>query len=130
MPTDNVIRMENGKVLGAAIPKTIDYSFEEHIIGTWVDGSTLYEKTIDCGALPNSTQKLIDPDISNLNKIIELKGFAIGSSYNDVYPLPFAGPATTDNVATYFDGTNIKIRTATNFSTYNGYVTLRYTKTN
>lgn len=113
----------------SSVKATVDYSTDEHVVGKWIDGSTLYEKTIDCGALPNSTQKLIDPDISNLNKIIEIKGFATGSSYNDAYPLPFAGPATADNIAAYFDGTNIKIRTATNLSTYNAYITLQYTKT-
>lgn len=33
------------------VPDPLDnYSTEEHIVGTWIDGSTVYEKTIDLGA--------------------------------------------------------------------------------
>ena len=44
-------------------PRYHKYSTEEHIVGEWIDGSTLYEKTIDCGNLPNSTTKKVDTGI-------------------------------------------------------------------
>lgn len=128
MPTDNVIRMENGKVLGAAIPKTIDYSFEEHIIGTWVDGSILYEKTISCGALPNNTTKNVAHEVSNLNHIIEYKGYATNGTYD--LPMPCPSSTVTEAITVFYDGLNLIIKTGMDRSSYNGYITLRYTKTN
>ena len=33
---------------------SVIYSYDERLIGQWVDGSNLYEKTIDIGTLPNT----------------------------------------------------------------------------
>ena len=48
------------------------YSTEEKVVGTWIDGRPVYEKTyIGTGASTNSTNYLFDNDIENLDVIIE-----------------------------------------------------------
>lgn len=51
------------------------YSTDEHIVGTWVDGSTLYEKTIVINN-PASGGDWVEYDIGvpNLNKVIKQEG--------------------------------------------------------
>ena len=100
------------------------YSTEEHVVGEWIDGSTLYEKTVDVGALPNNTRKTVNHNISNINHIVSINGIGIGSNY---IPLPWAG--TTNVCYIYADGTIISIVSNDDISPYNGYITLRYTKT-
>ena len=120
------VLIENGREIGGTIPKTIDYSFEEHIIGTWVDGSTLYEKTINFGELPNSTTKSIPSEISNLGMLVEMHGIAKHATASQVY-LP-----GTNQVGLYFNGGNVIVAANSNMGTdyKESYVTLRYTKTN
>jgi hypothetical protein len=55
------------------------YSTEEREIGVWTDGKPLYEKTI-IDTLPSSTtSKDIPLNVSNIDKIVSLKGIAIRS---------------------------------------------------
>jgi hypothetical protein len=51
----------------------IHYSTDEHVIGTWIDGSTLYEKTITA-AISNRSQ-WIDTGVDNTNTIVYSEGF-------------------------------------------------------
>lgn len=105
----------------------------EHIVGKWIDGKTLYEKTVDTGALPNSTTNTILVGISNFDKLIQLYGVAYHSNNNVMIPLPFAASSNvTDQVTVYYQKTSdtIAIKTTGNLSAYSqSYVTLRYTKT-
>ena len=54
-----------------------DYSTSEKMIGTWVDGSPLYQKTIEFGALPNAAEKSVAHGISNISQIKVLNEIAI-----------------------------------------------------
>ena len=107
-----------------SVEDALNYSTDEHIVGTWIDGSILYEKTIDCGALPNNGTKNVAHNISNLGNIISITGFGTG---NTNIPLPWI--STANQCTVYVRGTNIVIVDNDNLSAYNGYVTLRYTKT-
>lgn len=106
-----------------------NYSTTEHEIGTWIDGSTLYEKTIDCGALPNATSKNVLHGISNLKRIVEYKGYSYSITNANSLPVPFATNTIFARVNS--NGTDyITISTGSDLSAYNEtYVTIRYTKT-
>lgn len=106
----------------------LTYLTDEHVVGKWIDGSVLYEKTIDCGALPNTTSKTVAHGISNISKIVEIKGYATnGTLY---LPLPFAGASATTGVSVYVNASNISFETGMDRSNFvESYVTLRYTKT-
>lgn len=104
------------------------YSTTEHIVGKWIDGSVLYEKTIDLGALPNATGKNVAHGITNLNKVIEISGAM--QSGNTAYPLPMVDNTNMSTQVTVLVlGDNVRIACGTDRSSYYGYVTLRYTKT-
>ena len=110
---------------------TVHYSTDEQVVGTWIDGSTIYEKTINFGALPDSTEKPVAHGISNVDKIWISDGFVFTSS-NTFYGLVHtAGSSQTMEFAwdTNVDRTNVTIETYSDRSTLFAYVTVRYTKT-
>jgi hypothetical protein len=106
------------------------YSTDEHIVGKWIDGSVLYEKTVDCGAFPNATTKNVAHNITNLDKVVFMGGF--GYSGTNSYPLPFVqvSGTTVQAIRLNTSATYIQIMASYNASSVpNSYVTLRYTKT-
>lgn len=102
------------------------YSITEHIVGKWIDGSDLYEKTIDCGALPNATSKNVTHNITNLKMVTEIKGVGNHSTNGNSIPLPYY--VSSNGVQIYTNSTHIKVATTTDYSGYNAYITLRYIK--
>ena len=105
-----------------------DYSTTEKIVGTWIDGKPLYQKVVDCGAMPNSTTKTISHSISNIDNIVNYHGIAIKSS--DSIPLPYPGNPTSDTIKIHVNKMNILIIDSADWSNYPAsYVTVQYTKT-
>lgn len=104
------------------------FSTTEQVIGEWISGETVYEKTINFGSLPNNTSKSIAHGISNLGKIIDLRGTAFYSSYS--ISIPYLNIVSIQNgVELYLDSTNVTIRTGADKSAYTScYVTIQYTK--
>lgn len=105
------------------VTNALIYSTTEHKVGKWIDGSDLYEKTIDFGALPNNTTKTVAHGISNLDKIVSINPIAIGPSITIAF---FASSQTELNC--YVQGNNVVYSTNFDGSSRYGYVTLRYTK--
>lgn len=106
------------------------YSTDETVVGgTWVDGKTIYKKTINFGALPNATTKTIAHGISGIDHIVDLKGVAWNSSGTTIN-LPYTNYYGAQyQVTWYVDKTNINIGAGDDKSGYsNCYVTLYYTK--
>ena len=115
---------------------THHYSTSEKVIGTWLDGKTLYEKTIDCGALPNQATKTIAHNV-NFDFIVNAFGTAQDTTTKQVFPIPFTNSAqrggtydTTDSqIMLFITTTDITLRTWVNRSNFNKtYVTIQYTK--
>lgn len=105
-----------------------EYSTSERIIGTWIDGKPVYEKTIHYGTLPNTTGKNVAHGISNISKIVSIQGWA--SNGTIFMPLPTNSPlGITYSVALSADGTNISTNTGMDRTAWDAYVILRYTKT-
>ena len=109
-----------------------NYSTSEVDTGyTWIDGKTIYKKTINFGALPNTTMKSVSHGISNVDYVLKIEGiakrdsdgvfFQIGNS-----PNPTVGITTAISVTA--DSDSVDITTGTDRSGMNGYVTLWYTK--
>ena len=97
------------------------YSTSEHVVGTWIDGSTVYERTWDFGSdltVPNSSW--IDTTISNafISKIISVNAMnSLGVN--------FLVEAARDS------GSYIRllaVRNGNNTTAQVRYLTLRYTK--
>lgn len=108
----------------------VHYSTNEQVIGTWIDGKPLYEKTVNIPSLPNATQSTYAHGIVNYKEFVSVTGYAKNSTGTN-FPLPFANASNANYAITLFiNNDNITINTGTSDrSSYSGYVTLRYTKT-
>ena len=104
------------------------YSTEEHLTGRkWLDGKPTYEKTIDCGVLPNSTAKYVAHGINNLKKVIKSEGFSDNNAGTNI-PVPYV---SGNPLAISVDTTSIIIQASSDYSNFvNTQITLEYTKTN
>lgn len=106
------------------------YSTTETICGTWIDGKPIYRKVIDMGALPNATAKDVQHNISNIDNIVHIYGWAYRSSDNFRIPLPFTSPDVSANALLGVLGNYVRITTGTDRSSFAvSYAILEYTKT-
>ena len=105
-----------------------NYSTTEHIVGTWIDGKPVYQKTIDFGTLPNSTVKSVSHGISNMNKFIKISG--VWFDANNGWDINWSSHSTiAHQINAKVTKSNISITTASNYSAYSAYITIQYTKT-
>jgi hypothetical protein len=106
----------------------INFSTAEQFTGLyWVDGKKIYQKTVSLSTLPNAASITIAHGIINISAIIGLSGYCTNNTVFN--PLPFVSTTATQVIGVFSDLTNITVQTAANYSTYSGYVTLRYTCT-
>lgn len=95
----------------------------------WTDGSIIYKKTINFGALPNATTKNVAHGITT-PKIIRWEGVSRNAANTSTMVLPHAGTLTAgqSNIDVQFTNTNIQVTATQNMSTYTQtYITLYYT---
>lgn len=107
-----------------------DYSTTEKIVGTWVDGKPLYQKTINFGALPNATTKSVNHNISNISKIVLFKGWFANSDNSAWAYIPYASGIENNTVEAWATPSQITVRTFKDQSGFTTcYITINYTKT-
>lgn len=95
----------------------------------WIDGKTIYKKTIDFGTLPNNSNKSVAHGISNLDMIIDVSFIAKSSSTYIAIPAP-STTSLPNQVVWWITGTNVNCGTGSDNSSYTkSYVTILYTKT-
>lgn len=105
------------------------YSSDEQMIGTWIDGKTLYHKTIRGGTLPNNTIKDVATDIDNPVTMINMYGIALSLDF--FIQLPCSHPQSKYAVELSYVRSTNKVRLSTNYdrTPYSeSYITLEYTK--
>jgi len=107
------------------------YSTDEQVVGTWIDGSTLYEKTIkkqNISSASSSTVLIPSSELTGMN-IIEIDGSYVSRTSNSTYAIN--AYINSDTItATWLAEDNIYYWLywgATD--TYDAYITIRYTKT-
>ena len=106
-------------VYGVKFGSNHTYSTEEQIVGTWIDGKPIYEKTVSIPAGSNDAGL-----ISDVDTFVNVNGYVI---YADGYTRQIASNnysqcfvfKETDSTSVFIHGSN---RTG-------GYVTIQYTKT-
>lgn len=122
---------------------SLDYSTNEKVVGHWIDGKPLYQKTINCGSGPNKTTKEVAHNISNFGTLIHQEYRLTLGDGNQLTMTNFYGSdkifAEATATAGYINyaiqasvnATNIRIMARdVDYSTMtNIYATLQYTKT-
>lgn len=112
-----------------ALELDLDYSTEEKLtLGHWKDGKPIYKKTIDCGAMPNNTHKLVPHGITNLDIMVDFKCTTKNPSTKAQAVIP--NGATLVNPGVTIDDENVLLRPTYDMTAYTEtYVTIWYTKT-
>ena len=127
MPTDVLVAITDDEV------SYDHYSTDETFTGMyWIDGKKIYRKVVDTGALPDSTNKAVAHNVSNIDTIIKTYGFAYSTDANKTtIPLPYTNAGGT-NVVLYANKNTIYLKDTENLSSgypYS-YSIIEYTKTN
>jgi hypothetical protein len=109
-----------------------NYSTAEVNTGkTWIDGKSIYRKVLNCGALPNNSDKSVDINVEDIEQLVNLYGIGI-STTGTCFPLPYVYNNLNSQIELiYLGGTKqIRITTGQDRTRVTGYVTIEYTKTN
>ena len=104
-----------------------NYSTEEQIVGTWIDGKPIYEKVINSGYLTNNSIT-IDVSHLNINDVIQLKGIAFTDDKKQFRPITL-GTSDSNSIRIDFTNNNVRIFTWADWSSYNSFIIIQYTKT-
>ena len=106
------------------------YSTSETIVGEWIDGTPVYQKVVNFGALPNNTSKSVAHNITNMGYIISADAFMSKADYSAQYFIPVVNVSSLNGqVSLGITHTNIYITTKSDQSSYTiCYVVMRYTK--
>lgn len=98
---------------------------EEFETGRIIDGQKEYGKIINCGTLPNTSEKNVAHGLSGIT-FTKLEGVADNGSQR--FPLPFPNTTLETQITIYINGANLVLKTGNDRSTFTAYVTLCYTK--
>ena len=94
----------------------------------WVDGKPIYRKVFMFGAMPNTTNKDIPHNISNLGTTIKCYGMAVRTSDSRALPIPDSTPGA--EITCGVSNTNVSVITYSDRSSFNdSHIIIEYTKT-
>ena len=107
------------------------YSTNEKVVGTWIDGSTIYEKTVEINSVAyDSNWHNVAHGITNIDKVISCTGILFGTD-GEFFNLPQYRSTTNQGVTFGIQGSSSEYIAYIN-NWYNGaskiYATIRYTK--
>lgn len=121
----------NGKLEKKVDATTLGFEIPESFTGQYLNSAPIYQKMINIGTLPNNTTKSINTGITDANYILIDAENSFAFSGGASYPIPYVDPKAVANsigVRITGYGANIIVSTGTNWSSYAGIVTLKYTK--
>ena len=105
----------------------VNYTEDEQIIGQYL-GKTLYQKTIDCGLLPDGNSINVNTP-NDIDDLVFINGYAYSTTdATQQRPVPLSGGGTNDIRVDLYGGV-IRITTFANWSSYHAVITIQYTKT-
>ena len=103
----------------------------EILTGETFAGRPVYMRLVDIGVLPNNTSKTINTGITNAYYFWVDPTYSMAISGVAGYPLPYVDPANVANsigARIIAKGQSIVVSTRANWSTYAGFVAVKYTK--
>ena len=114
---------------------SLDYSTDEKIVGTWIDGKPIYQKTIQLTKATSANTWYLTPIGASVDTVVSLKGFCTDNAHYWSFENPMYGDATlpsfyaqnnnetTANIIAFYSTSNAWVgRTLY-------YATIQYTKT-
>ena len=119
-----------------------DYSTDEKVVGTWIDGKPIYQKTIDFNSITytdaNKRRTFTLGTIDDVDMLVDVKGsysvadnnylagvtFVASDPVQPQYSIYGVVNSSTHKVTTYFASALVQALTSVK-----GYVTVQYTKT-
>jgi len=104
-----------------------DYSTDEKVIGSWTDGKTLFQKTINFGKLPANGDKSISYGVNNAS-IKKIFGYATNGTDTINIPHPATSLSEVVSVTTNASAKLLTATTGMDRSNYSAYITIQYTK--
>lgn len=110
---------------------TLGFEVSETFTGQYLNSKPIYQKMISVGVLPNNTTKSISTGITGADYIWVDMENSFAFNHGASYPIPYVDPKTVANsigVRITNNGATVIVSTGTNWSTYSGGITLRYTK--
>lgn len=121
----------NGKLSKKVDTTTVGVEIPESFTGQYLNSAPIYQKMINIETLPNNTTKSINTGITDANYIWIDAENSFAFSGGASYPIPYVDPKAVANsigVRITGYGANIIVSTGTNWSSYAGLVTVKYTK--
>ena len=134
-PANTAIYIEYTKTTDAAGSGTwtpqgvpaVHYSTDEQVVGTWIDGSTLYEKTLEISDISSNTTVNVPHGVTGLANIVSYSGYATYAG-TAIIPIPYTRSSSYIILNTW-DSTNVTMEKANlSSSATNIKLTIRYTK--
>ena len=118
----------------------VNYSLEEQVIGSWIDGKPLYQKTIITTAPETTTdgiqvQKTIDLSSLDIDFLTKSEGTVVSDTTIHSYPPAVSYVNSTNSTAVltqWYVKSSKMLTISNNYKSYNNrdiYVTIQYTKT-
>ena len=115
--------------LPSVMSRRMKYSTDEQIVGEWIDGKPLYQKTKRFTA-PSNTGAIVIDTITNLGEVVDLKGIIVNETSTQQIPLPWLYNINDDMCGIFTQGTSIYcMARGSNYFGRNGFFTIQYTKT-
>lgn len=121
----------NSKLEKKTDTTTLGFEVSEIFTGQYLNSKPIYQKMISVGVLPNNTTKSISTGITGADYIWVDMENSFAFNHGASYPIPYVDPKTVANsigVRITNNGATVIVSTGTNWSTYSGCITLRYTK--
>ena len=138
--TDDINDIANGEISNGFVQSQFNYFTEEQVIGKWIDGKPLYQKTITYTNNSSAGEVTINTGLTSGTYIVrDIKGITVRESGDKAtFPIPFVGLTQagalngeyTNFISYPADGTISYRRSSSAIqSGAKTYITIQYTKT-
>lgn len=108
-----------------SIGSDTDYSTEEKIIGTWIDGKPIYQRVLTDITISQSNSWVYCSDTLGIDKLISLIGFMRYPDSNTNVQTPYNDQSNHEWLQIYYDRLYIN----SSFPTWDHEIIIQYTKT-
>lgn len=129
-PVEMILQYTKTTDSAVEIGDDTDYSTTEKIVGTWIDGKPIYQKTITGNT--GSGNHSWNINVPDMEQAISISGYLISGELSDtLIPVGFYSNATNGFFSAMVNATDktILLRKPSNYDNKQAYITIQYTKT-